>query len=60
MRIVALLIVFVVGALLFLANSLVEDRRGRLDDFGVVVMFAGLIALGVELYLLPFFRRRRE
>ncbi|MEN8148315.1 MAG: hypothetical protein ABFS86_00745 [Planctomycetota bacterium] len=58
MRIVATLVVVAVGALLLVTCSLSERPHGKLDDFGSVILFGGLIALAVELYVLPFLKRR--
>ena len=58
MRIVAALVVAFLGAGMLVADKLSEGS-GLLDDYGPPVLIIGLVAVGVELYLLPAIQRKR-
>ena len=52
MRLIAILVVIVTGALMLCMDAL-PDIRGLVDEFGVFMVVAGLIALTLELYVIP-------
>jgi hypothetical protein len=58
MRLIALSIVVIAGTLMVGVDALTESRRGYADDLGPFTVVAGLVGLGLELYLLPLLKLR--
>ena len=58
MRLIALAIVVLAGAVMVGLDCL-PNTRGVAADFGSFTVFVGLVAFGVELYVLPFIRKKR-
>ena len=55
MRIVAILVLIFLGAGLLAVDQL-SDSYGKADDFGMFTFAVGLLALGIELYVLPIIK----
>jgi len=58
MRLIALAIVVLAGAVMVGLDCL-PNTYGGADDLGFFTIFVGLVALGIELYVLPFIRKKR-
>ena len=52
MRLIAIALVVLSGALL-LGVDILSERRGFYDELGFAIVILGLIALGIELYIVP-------
>jgi hypothetical protein len=59
MRLVALSIVVLAGAILLAADA-IPQSRGPQDEIGTFMVVVGGIALAIELYLVPIGRQVRD
>ena len=56
MRLIATAFVIFSGAVLLAVDSLPDTRAAHIDDFAGFCIFFGLLAMGVELYIVPFIK----
>lgn len=56
MRLIAIAFVIFSGAVLLAVDSLPDTRGSHIDDLATSCIVLGLLAMGVELYLVPFIK----